>query len=151
MDGGRNLLQDRLQIAQNLLIGESEDHVILASKVSVADLIDGALLLVLVDLSINLDDDSSIAAAEVRDEGADGVLAKELQPVELPATQPPPQESLCWRQIPPKLSRPSWVRAHPQSPLQRAFHILLPFPSLLSFSPSPGEGGREGTGEGAGG
>jgi hypothetical protein len=141
-----NLLQDGFDVAEDLLVREPQNHIVLTAEVTVAALIARSFLSTPMDLSINFHDEPTIPAAEVRDEGSDDILTKELQAIELPAPKSLPEGSLRWGQIPTELTGLLPVCHLLSSDRALAFSYSFP-----SFSPSPGEGGREGVGEGAGG
>jgi len=101
MGGVGDLLQGGIDVAEDLLVGQPKDHIVLASEIGVTLLIVCTLLLPRVDLSIELDDEPAITAAEIHDKGPDGMLPKELQIMELPASEPLPEASFRGSRIPP--------------------------------------------------
>ena len=72
-------LEDQVGIVENGLIAEAQDLEASLLEVNVPILVPGLLRMGVVDLTVQFDHKSSLTAAEVNDEDADGVLAAKLQ------------------------------------------------------------------------
>ncbi len=98
VDGGSgscnlgNPREDRGEVGQPLLVAEAEDAVAVGTEVlrSVGILFD----LLVVDISVDFDNELAGSAVEVEDERINGVLPAKAEPVELVAAQRVPQDLL---------------------------------------------------------
>ena len=90
--GGADGGEDCREVVVDGVVGEAEDAVAGGGEEGIA--IGVGLALGVVDRAIELDDEATIRAAEIDDEGADGVLAAELKAVEASIAEGVPEDLL---------------------------------------------------------
>ena len=90
---GSDSLENRVSVMQSLVVPEAKHTIALTLEIGRSLSVGSPLQRVMT--AFKLDDQLGFRAAEVRDEGTDGMLATELQPAQLPIAQLKPQLSLC--------------------------------------------------------
>jgi hypothetical protein len=128
-DGCADAVEDGVDIADDLVIGDAKDAIPVHGEVCRPGLIVLSALLGAVYRAIDLDDQVMFGAVEVQDKRPYRVLAAKRQAVEPPVAQLIPQHPLRHGHMPShpvrRLVRPARRPAHAPRRLQLWFHIDL--------------------------
>jgi hypothetical protein len=148
----QELVDDAFGIVEEAMVGDAQDPIAQGSQKEISVGVVRGLRWLLMNIAIELHDETEVVTAEIRDEGGNGELASELDAVKTAVAEQFPHLGLCWRGFPAQLTSPRahlpFVRKdvfwHTRSSPHR--EPIKPIVFREVASPSPGWGESDGRG-----
>jgi hypothetical protein len=86
----QELVDDAFRIVEEAMVGEAQDPIAQGSQKDISVGVVRGLRRLLMNIAIELHDETEVVTAEIRDEGGNGELASELEAVKTAVASPSP-------------------------------------------------------------
>jgi hypothetical protein len=148
----QELVDDAFGIVEEAMVGDAQDPIAQGSQKDISVGVVRGLQWLLMNIAIELHDETEVVTAKISHEGGNGELAPELEAMKAAVAEQFPHCGLCWRSFPAQLTSP---RAHLPFLRKDVFRHtrssphrdpIKPIVFREVASPSPGRGESDGRG-----